>query len=309
MNALNMTATPPADQGIHSRAMLVRLVVTGWNGRRFDRKVTDETNAQHAASKDAGRYNKALLGGKKNAPSHADAIAAGGAARRTFYKQTLAWSDEGWRLLPTANYEKFVDAMRKSRGAFEESVEQFLADYPTYREQARALLNGMYREDDYPSVDALRSKFSYSIEFSPVPSAGDFRLDLPSDQLTEIERNTSARVEQATKDAMRDAWSRLQESVEKVRERLTGVDAEGKRKGKPKTFHDSLIDNAANLADALTRLNITNDPDLEAMRQRVADELADLEPKTLREDPKARAKAAKSATDILSAMKGLYGGE
>lgn len=305
-----MTATPAnsADQGIHSRAMLVRLAVTGWNGRRFDRKITDEVNTAHAATKDAGRYNKALLGGKKEAPSHADAISQGGAARQTFYGQTLPWADEGWRLLPTKNFEKFTDAMRRSRNKFDESVEQFLADYPGYRENARVLLNGMYREDDYPSVEALRGKFTFSLEFSPVPSQGDFRLDLPADQLTELERSTSERVEQATKVAMDDAWTRLRESVEKVKERLTGTDGDGKRKGKLKTFRDSLIDNVTNLADVLTRLNVTNDPDLEAMRARVADELAELDPKTLREQPQARQAAAKSATDILDAMKGLYGG-
>lgn len=308
---MTTTMTPPttssADQGIHSRAMLVRLAVTGWDARRFDRKITREVNEQHAASPEAGRYNKHLLGGKKAAPSHADAVSAGGAARSSFYEQTLPWADEGWRLLPTKNYEKFTDAMRKARSEHEEAVEKFLADYPGYREQARTLLNGMYREDDYPTVEALRSKFSFSIEFSPVPSEGDFRLDLPADQLVDIERSTQSRVEQATKDAMEDAWTRLRESLEKVRERLTGVDKSGKRKGKSKTFRDSLIDNVANLADVLTRLNVTNDPNLEAMRKRVEDELSDLDPKVLREQPKARQKAAKSADDILKAMSGLYG--
>jgi len=307
MNTTTMTP-PAADQGIHSRAMLVRLSVTGWDGRRFDKQITDEVNTAHAASKEAGRYNKALLGGKKNAPEHAAAIAEGSNARQTFYRETLPWADEGWRLLPTANYEVFTDKIRKARAAHEAAVETFLAAYPSLVSNARALLNGMFRESDYPTVEALRSKFGFSIEFTPVPSQGDFRLDLPADQLTEIERSTQSRVEQATNDAMQDAWDRLQASVEKIRERLTGLDTEGKRKGQPKVFRDSLIDNAANLADVLTRLNVTNDPNLEAMRARVANELADLDPKTLREQPKARAKAAKSATDILDAMKGLYGG-
>lgn len=299
--------TPATDKGIHARAMLVRLAVTGWDARRFDRKVTKETNERNAASPEAGRYNKHLLGGKTASPTHADAVSKGGAARQTFYAQTLPWADEGWRLLPTKNYEAFTDAMRRSRAEFDQAVEAFLADYPSLRETARELLNGMYREEDYPSVDALRGKFSYSIEFSPVPSEGDFRLDLPADQLIEIERSTKARVEGATKAAMEEAWTRLRESVEKLRERLTGVDARGKRKGQPKTFRDTLIDNVANLADALTRLNVTDDPDLEAMRKRVAEELAELEPKKLRDDPQARQAAAKSADDILKAMSGLYG--
>ncbi|HET6495095.1 MAG TPA: hypothetical protein VFH61_07005 [Thermoleophilia bacterium] len=307
MNSI-LPAPASADQGIHSRAMLVRLTISGWNGRRFDRKITEEVNAQHCASKGAGRFNKHLLGGNNAAPSHANAISKGGAARLTFYSQTLPWADEGWRLLPTKNYEKFTDAMRKAKSEHDEAVEQFVTDYPGYVDHARLLLNGMYRDEDYPSVASMREKFNVALEFAPVPSAGDFRLDLPADQLSEIERSTQERVENAVKVAMSDAWSRLRDSVAKISERLNGVEVEGKRKGKAKMFHDTLIDNAANLSDALSRMNVTNDPDLEAMRQRVSDELSDLSPNTLRRSPRARREAAKSADDILKAMDGLYGG-
>jgi hypothetical protein len=285
--------------GIHSRAMLVKLSVSCWDGRRFDKKITAEVNEAHAASSDAGRYNKQLLGGKKNAPSHAEAISKGGAARRTFYAQTLPWADEGWRLLPTANYEAFTDAMRKARVEFEAAVDTFVAEYPDLREQARKLLNGMYRQEDYPSASALRRKFSFSVEFSPVPSQGDFRLDLPQDQLSEIEARTMSRVERATKDAMEDAYARLRGVVEHVSETLTQPG---------KVFRDSIIGNVAEMVEVLTRLNVTDDPKLEEIRQRVEDELSDLNPDTLRKQPRVRARAAKTAGDILKAMEGLYGG-
>jgi len=296
----NTTRTASPDEGIHSRAMLVRLSIKCWDGRRFDRTITDEVNTAHAASKDAGRYNKQLLGGKQNAPEHAAAVTKAGAARQTFYGQTLPWADEGWRLLPTANYEKFTDAMRAARGEFDETVETFIAAYPDLKAKARTLLNGMYREEDYPTPEALRGRFHFEIEFMPVPSAGDFRLDLPADQLAEIESRTESRVERATKEAMAEAWDRLRESVEKVRERLSN----------PKNvFRDSLIGNVQELADVLTRLNVTGDADLEAMRNRVADEIASLTPDELRKNTKLRAETAKSAADILDTMKGLYGAQ
>jgi hypothetical protein len=307
MTTATRTPASSADKGIHSRAMLVRLSVSCWDGRRFDKDVTRDVNERHAATQEAGRYNKHLLGGKSNAPMHKEAVSKGGAARQAFYSNTLPWADEGWRLLPTKNYERFTDALRAARSEFEETVEAFIADYPRLKAQARQLLNGMYREEDYPTAAALRGKFKFSIEFAPVPSAGDFRLDLSADQLIDIESNAAARVERATKDAMNEAWTRLHDVVEKVHERLTGRVEEGKKKGSLKIFHDSLVENVAKLTDILPRFNVTNDPGLEAMRKRVEDELADLDPKALREQPKERAKAAKSATDILSAMEGLYG--
>jgi len=280
-----MNNTNQKDSGIHSRAILVRTPVSTWDGRRFDKKITDEVNTAHAASREAGRYNKHLLGGKKAAPSHANAISAGGAVRQALYAHTLAWADDGWRLLPMANYDKFIEAIRKAKSEFEQAIDLFI--------------------DDYPTVEALRGKFRVDVEFTPVPSEGDFRLDLPDDQLNEIASSVSSRVERATKDAMHDAWTRLREAVEHVRERLTGKDA----KGKDKTFRDSLIGNAVELADVLSRLNVTNDPDLEAMRKRVAEEIASLDPKSLRTNSQVRTKAAKSANEILDAMKGLYGGK
>jgi hypothetical protein len=290
--------TNTTDTAIHSRAMLVRLSVTSWAARKLDKKITKEVNEQHAASKEAGRYNKHLLGGKNAAPSHASAVSSAGAARLAHYADTLPWADEGWRLLPTANYEQYTAAIRKARATFEEDVEQFLADYPALVAKARGLLNGMFKEDDYPSVETLRGKFSMEVEFSPVPSEGDFRLDLPDDQVAAVASSVTSRVESATKEAMNSAWERLRDSVKMVAERL----------GDPKAkVFDSLIENVREIADVLSRLNVTNDPDLEAMRQRVADDLSGIAPDVMRKNAGARSVAAAKAAAILKAMDGVYG--
>lgn len=283
---------------IHGRAMLVRLSVSVWTARKYDRKVTDEVNKQHAAGKDAGRFNKHLFGGKDSSKSHAAVVAAASAARTAHYANTLPWADEGWRLLPTANYFEYTETIRKTKAAFETAVAEFMAEYPDLRENARRLLNGMYKEEDYPTASKLASAFACSTEFAPVPAAGDFRLDLPADKLGEIEESTTARVQRATADAMRDAWGRLASVVEKLGERLSEPDA---------IFRDSLIGNVSEMTSILTRLNITDDPALEGMRARVEERLANLNPDSLRTNKKLRAAVAKEADDILKSMSGLYG--
>jgi hypothetical protein len=50
--------------------------------------------------------------------------------------------------------------MRGFEAIFERKVEDFLALYPTYIEQVRPELNGLFRQEDYPSVEKLRTKFS-----------------------------------------------------------------------------------------------------------------------------------------------------
>lgn len=284
-------------QNIHSRAMLASLNVSTWTARKYDRKVTAEVNASHAASKDAGRYNKRLLPG--DAPSYRELMGAAAEARSQHYKQTLPWSDEGWRLLPSANYVQYTDAIRAARARFDNALSAFVADYPTLRDAARVTLNGMYLEDDYPHERLLGRKFSIKTEFSPVPASGDFRLDLPEHQIDEIREATDSRVQAAIQDAMRDAWNRLFESVSHIYERLSDPKA---------IFRDSLITNARELVDVLGRLNVSQDPELERMRSTVLTSLTRHEANELREDETLRTQTAKSADDILATMRGIYGG-
>lgn len=292
---------------IHSRAMLVTVGVSVWSARRFDKKVTEEVNREHAASDEAGRYNKHLFADK--APSHKEVMRLAGQVRATHYANTLPWDDEGWRLLPSANYDAYTKAMRAIRAEFEAAVEAFLAEYPDLVIAAKDALNGLWKEDDYPGVNEIRRKFSMGIEYSPVPAAGDFRLDLPADQVLEIERTVKDRVERATQAAMRDAWQRLYDVVKRIHVRLTAdkVQADVLTGPDKASIRNSLIESAQETAEVLARLNATQDPALEALRKRVLDELTQVDAVTLREDRTAREETAAKAAAILDAMKEFYG--
>jgi hypothetical protein len=279
---------------IHSRALLVWLTIRTWSARKYDRKVSADVNKQYAASTDAGRYNKFLLPGDAAAYKTLTALAT--SVRTEHYSNTLAWSDEGWRLLPTANYTRYTDWLRAQQTAFASALDSFADDYPRLRQQARASLGNLYRDDDYPSVMDIRSRFELSVQFSPLPAAGDVRVDLDATQIADIAANITNTQQKAVTAAMSDAWSRLHDVVTKIHERLSVPDA---------IFRDSLIGNARDICDALTRLNITGDAQLEAMRARVLQELTTVEPDVLRDTPRARQQVADKADAILSAMSGI----
>ena len=279
---------------VNSRALLVNLSISTWSARKFDRAISDEIAAQHNASRDAVRANKALIQGD----SYKALIRAAQAARTTHYFHTLAWSDEGWRLLPTANHATYTDELRALRGQFLGALAEFVRDYPRLQEIARARLNGMYKESDYPHPAAIADRFSMSTEFAPVPAAGDFRLDeLTADELQRVEQSVTSRVERATADAVEDAWRRLHEVVSAMRERLAQPDA---------IFRDSLISNARDVVDVLGRLNVTGDASLEQMRATVAADLTQYDAQTLRDAPAIREQTAARADEILTAMRGAF---
>lgn len=291
----SVTDTAVIETSIHNRAMLVSLRLSAWTARRYDKRVSNDVAAMHNASVDAGRYNKMLLPG--DCPSYKALIQLVGKIRTDHYANTLAWADDGRRLLATKNYQQYSAFIRKSRVDFDALLEDFLAEYPALREQAKVRLNGMYKDEDYPTVSQIRHKFGFCLDYDPLPAKGDFRVDLPVDDIAAIEAATTNRLTSAINDAMRDAWGRLYDTVKHIAEKTGNPDG---------IFRDSLIYNARELCDTLSRMNVTNDPDLEAFRVEVEQYLTASEPDDIREDDKVREDTATMADDILSRMSAFY---
>ena len=133
---------------ITERAMLAAVHISIWTAVKHDRKVSRDVADQHGAHQGAGRYNKQLLRG---ADKLDELRTLAGQIRQYFYKITLPWSDEGFRLLPSNFYFDLMARMREFEAGFEQGVESFLGVYPQYIEQVRPELNGLFREEDYPA--------------------------------------------------------------------------------------------------------------------------------------------------------------
>lgn len=284
-----------ADTNIHTRALLVWLQISAWSARKYDRALSNKVNRDAGASADASRTNKFLLPG--DAASYKALMTLMGAMRAWHYDQTLAWSDEGWRCLPTANYIAYTDGFRERSAEIDRAVDAFVADYPDLRYQAASKLNGLYKPEDYPDVSDIRSKFRVGIDYMPVPAQGDIRVNLASDQVASIEARIASQAQSSMTAAMNDAWQRLHTVVAAASNKLadpTGI------------FRDSLIENVRECCTVLQRLNITNDPNLERMRVDVFATLANEDPQLLRDNKRARQTTAEKAKDILDAMSAFY---
>ena len=156
---------------ITEKAMLAAVHISIWTAVKHDRKVSRDVADQHGAHQGAGRYNKQLLRG---ADKLDELRMLAGQIRQYFYKITLPWSDEGFRLLPANFYFDLMARMREFEASFEQGVESFLRVYPQYIEQVRPELNGLFREEDYPVAEKLRTKFGLKVEILPIPTGSDF---------------------------------------------------------------------------------------------------------------------------------------
>lgn len=276
--------------------MLAHLSLQVWSARKCDRKISHDVAQAHGADGKIGRYNKRLLPGE--APSYDEIGTCVGKARDFHYKNTLPWSQEGARILPVSNYMEYNAAMRTFREEFELAVTKFVIDYPTLRENARKVLNGMYRDADYPDLKRLKKKFGFHLGFFPLPNEKDFRVQLNETEVANIRSQIAAEVETANTKAMRDLWNRLYESVTHIVGRLSDPEAK---------FRDSLITNARELCILLPRLNMAGDEKLERMRQEVERTLLCHLPGQLREDKALRATVAQRAQSIQSVMAAYMG--
>ena len=275
---------------LSNKAVLVGIAISGWQARKYDRKISAEVAEQHAATTDAGRFNKCLLPG--GAESY-DAVHKKGRELRTFYyENTLPWSKDGQRILPTANYEKFSTGVRAFRRDYEFLAREFVREYPILKEDARLLLNGMFLESDYPDPSAMMSKFSVTVEMLPLPSAADFRVDLGQSEVARIQSEIESRLKNEFANANKDLWDRLSVAVANIKGRLQVPDAK---------FHDTLISNLQDLVNLIPNLNVTGDANLDAMLKRCK-ALTVHSPNTLRNDTVTRAEVAQQAKEISDVM-------
>jgi len=281
---------------ITKRAMLAAVHISIWTAVKHDRKVSRDVANQHGAHEGAGRYNKQLLRGAEKL----DALRTlAGQIRQHFYKITLPWSDEGYRLLPAHFYFELTTQMREFEDAFSQSVDEFLEVYPSYIEQVRPELNGLFREEDYPSAEKLRAKFGVKLEVLPIPSGDDFRVTLSEEEQARVAREIDESVRQSLNRGTKDLWVRLTDVVTHMVDKLNEPASR---------FHGSLVTNVFDLVDLLPRLNVNQDEELNRFAAEIKDRLCNFSAHDLKKNDILRVATATDAAQILSQMDAVLRG-
>jgi len=279
---------------LSDKALLVQLSISQWTARKYDKRATEQVASANSAVNAAGRYNKSLLPMNdflSNVHQKSTLI------RKKYYANTLPWGIDGTQILPSANYLAFMNEFRKQKYEWQMIVNQFLAEYESLKYDAQRLLGNLYSDTDYPSKDEIASKFNMDMAIMPVPS-GDFRVDIADEELARITSDVEARVQDAAQSAMDEAWKRLHERVQHMAEKLADPAA---------VFRDTLVENTREICSVLSRLNFTDDPNLEAMRLEVEQSLTKHHPDALRNDPDLRRNKAAEANDIMKRMGAFMG--
>lgn len=269
--------------------MLIKLSVTQWSARKYDRTVTQRAVKEFNAQSDAGRFNKLLM----QSPELQDIAKISGATRKDHYDLTLPWFDDGSRILPSKMYMDYTAKMRDNKEKFELAVQRFLKIYPELIERAKSLLGDMFSDEDYPDVKIIASKFAFTTFVMPIPSKHDFRVFEMNGEQEQIKRDIEQRVNAQVIEAKKDLWLRLYDAINTVKERLSDPEA---------IFRDSLIFNVRDLAKIIVKLNIDEDRNITDTLAVIDAKVSCISPDTLRQVPAVRSQLVSDSKTILKTI-------
>ena len=248
--------------GITSSAVLVEMNISVWTANKLDKTATDEVLTSNGATvADAAQVRKNLMAGTTLRKEIAD-YAAG--CRLWHNTRTLPWSDKGPRILPTSLFMDYKTELNARRDTFLRMVDKFRLAYPSLVQTAANYMGALHNPDDYPSADEVAQKFGFKVVFSPVPESGDFRLDIPQQELEEVRQSYDTAFDGRLAEAMRTPWEQLHKMLSGMTAKLEASDDDTKKR-----WHDTFLTNAQELCSMLTHLNITKDPKLEAARRQL----------------------------------------
>jgi hypothetical protein len=152
----------------------------------------------------------------------------------------------------------------------------------------------MYRAEDYPDIEEVKKKFGFRRSVKPVPESGDFRLDIPANDLEEMREEFVQQQDAKLAKAMREPWERLHTMLTEMSSKL-----EDTVDGKKKRYHDTLVSNPLELCELLTKLNVTNDPKLEDARKQLELTMLGANIEEIKEDGLVRSNLKGKVDEIL----------
>lgn len=274
---------------ISDACILVSLSISSFSGNKTDRRLTSEvSNANHTRG-DALRVVKKIVGKQS-----LEAIKKIESEARNYHRQnSVAWADDGARMLPSAHHAVYMKTIRGLRQKFEDAAAAFCADWPQIIAQAKLDLNGAFNDTDYPDESTIANHFEFRVKTNPVPDVGDIRVDLPAQEVDAIRRELSERIDEAEKMATNELLKRLAEPLAAMVNKLNDKEA---------VFRDTLVSNVTDIANLIPALNVTNDPVLDKVRKEIMASIGTVRANDLRDDVFTRQEMAKKAQGILDIM-------
>jgi hypothetical protein len=272
------------ETNMQERVLVVRLHISRWCPWGYDQKKAAEVATQEGSKKEDTHVTKRKI--SKDALKDINDLL--NQAYTYHISVTMPSGADGDRLITTDLYTEYCTKMNEFETKIPAALDKFLSEYPTWKEEARTRLQGLFKETDYPSVEEVKKKFSIRYSFLPLPSVNNIVVKLVNGDLANVRKNVEEEMSKMSEIAMKSLWDKTYDAVAHMAE-ILGSDAR---------LHKSMLDNMNGLCNVLKSLNFTNNPELEEMRLKISVRLVGLDPNDLRKSRSVREEVAREAKSI-----------
>ena len=276
--------------------ILIRAKVKVWTATKQDREISDEVTSNKKAARNAGRYTKQLFA---DVPELRLLLND----RQTWYnfvqRVTYPWDGE-WGYLPTSRIAQVMDEVKKRKVKSMELLENFINAMPAAISNEAFVQGDMFKREDYPTPDEVRSKFRIIVQTMNIPE-GDYRVTIADDLAEDLKNN----YEQQTRDIIKDIHDKQNEQLVKVLQSFSHccdsetVLEDGEVKVKRRKMYESTLTDALELCDTFSKFNLTQDPRLEDARTELLKILDGVTIDQLRSSDTKRIVVKEGVDDIL----------
>lgn len=292
--------TAEINEALASNYLLCDLQIRSWAGRSTDKEATKEVIEQKGAAKDAGRFNKNLMA---SARAELDAVHKHGAAlRHFFYNKTLPWTtsgegvQRGSRIIASIAAMDFLQEYKGFKKEYDESVKALVAVWDTRVAQAMTNLGQLADSTEYPAAADLPKKFAVTIDMTPIPAQQDFkRLNVPAALATALGNRHKTVAAQQVQNAMEELRDRMLVELERIHTQMSKH-----ANGEKTRLYESLITNMQGLVQMAKNMNLTNNPKLTELAERIELKLLAFPVQVYKDDPKKAAVLADSARELAT---------
>lgn len=287
--------TADLNHALSHNYLLCELTIRTWSGRSTDAEATKEVITAKAATKDAGKFNKNLMA---SAREELDAVTKSAASlRHFFYSKTLPWgaggegaTKRGRRILATVASMDFLQEYKTYKQEYDAAVRALVAVWDVRVAQAIQNLGLMADATEYPTALEIPKKFAITIDMEPVPDQQSFaKLAVPAVLAASLGRRHQLRAEQQVTNAMNEMRDRMLTELERIHTQMSKHAA-----GEKTRLYESLITNMRGLVHMAKTMNLTNNPRLTELAERIELKLLQSPVSVYKDDP---TKAAVLADD------------
>ena len=283
------------DVKLSEKVLLASLNVSCWTGRALDEKATSKVASSANVDTKAGRFNKALLPQK---PEEFTAlIQQGNEIRDKFRQMTLAYQQDGIRLMPVKVYVEWTEYLQKQVVIREKMVKTFVDAFPDLVLQAQLQLKTLFNKADYPLVTELPEKFTVANSFLPFTDVENLTLALNQADVERLKVNIANSNAQSVAECNNEIVQRLFQAVMRLAQRSC---ADANR------FHDSVLRQLKDEVQLIPQLNFMDDQRINEFVNE-ASQLLIFDAEAIRSSPVVKNNVSNQAVTLAENMANSYG--